>query len=151
MPGEPARGRLSLFLICGLPPLHGGDRRRFCVKSLTDANIRLVYTKFPVVSMERNTVGHDHRAAPGVARPGNGDHDTPAQPQPQAMGATQSDPRRGEIPAELIAASRLMTSQRLIGVSRTNGSALSYKPVLEYRSVKTLFLFYSEPIFILFP
>lgn len=33
---------------------------------------------------------------------GNGDNDTPAQPQPHAMGAADRDPAGGEIPVELV-------------------------------------------------
>ena len=38
------------------------------------------------------------RVAPGAAMIGKGYNGTPAQPQPQAMGAARRDPRRGEIP-----------------------------------------------------
>lgn len=38
----------------------------------------------------------------------------------QAMRAADSDPAGGEMPVELVAASRLMTSQEQAGVSRTN-------------------------------
>jgi len=41
------------------------------------------------------------------------------------MGAARRDPRRGEIPVELAAASRLMTSLEKAGVSRTNRLALN--------------------------
>jgi hypothetical protein len=37
-----------------------------------------------------------------MAMTGKRDNDTPAQPQTQPMGAATREPRRGEIPVELI-------------------------------------------------
>ena len=55
-------------------------------------------------SVHKTACGGLFRIAAGLraeARPDprqQSDNDTPAQPQPQAMGAARRDPRRGEIP-----------------------------------------------------
>ena len=38
---------------------------------------------------ERETSGYEYRVAPGTAMTGNGDNDTPAQPQPDSFRITQ--------------------------------------------------------------
>ena len=79
------------------------------------------------IRRERETVGYKRRVG---SRRGHDRQwgDTPAQPQPHAMGAARRDPRRGENPVELVAASRLMTSLKKAGVSRTNRLALNNWP-----------------------
>ena len=79
------------------------------------------------ICKERETVGYQHRAAPGVAMTDNGDNDTPVPSQSerdsvssakpsQAMRAADRDPAGGEIPVELAATRRLMTSSANRGV-----------------------------------
>ncbi len=80
--------------------------------------------------------GYQHRAAPGAARTGNGDNDTPVQSQSerdsvssvkpsQAMRAADREPAGGEIPVELVCRQPLgdLPDERF-GVSRTNRIAL---------------------------
>ena len=77
-------------------------------------------------SMERESAVMKCRVAPGTAKTGNRDNDTPVQSQSerdsvsnakpsQAMRAADREPAGGEIPVELVAASRLMTSHSVPG------------------------------------
>jgi hypothetical protein len=60
------------------------------------------------------------------------------------MGAARRDPRRGENPVELAAASRLMTSLEKAGVSRTNRLALNNIGQTAERVLETEILFISR-------
>ena len=77
-------------------------------------------------SMERESAVMKCRVAPGTAKTGNRDNDTPVQSQSErdsvfqrkAVAGNESSRQRtcgGEIPVELVAASRLMTSRSVPG------------------------------------
>lgn len=87
---------------------------------------------------ERVPAAMKYRAAPGTATTGNRANDTPVQSQSeresvsstmpsQVMRTADREPAGGEIPVELVAASRLMTSHSGPGCRGQIG-LLSYRP-----------------------